>query len=98
MTVFDIKALIIAFLNDPLKMKQDNFLRQIMIYLLGKQRRLPQQLTKSTAVHCGSQQDESIAEMIPTHLPVHWHVFMIRPMWMFLDHLHVHHSFAYQHS
>ena len=25
MTVFDVKALIIAFLNDPLKMKQDNF-------------------------------------------------------------------------
>jgi hypothetical protein len=73
--IFDVKALLIAFLNDPLRLRQE-ILQAIMISLQGKQNCQHQLLMKYILDHFGSRLDKNTVVMIQMHFPQHWYVFM----------------------
>jgi hypothetical protein len=81
MTIFDVKALLIAFLNDMLIMREET-LHQIMTYFQERQSRPGLLLMKSTRDHCGSQRNKNIVLMIQTHFLLDWHVFITRQIRM----------------
>jgi hypothetical protein len=60
--IFDVKALLIAFLNNPSNFCEKT-LRQTAIYLLGKLRYPSQALMKYTQNHCGNLPEEIIVVM-----------------------------------
>jgi hypothetical protein len=95
--IFDVKALLIAFLNDPLRMRQENFASNHYIFT-GKAK-----LPTSTLdeIHTGSiweQARQNTVVMIQMHFPKHWYAFMTKQILMYLVHFHVHHSFLHHHS
>ena len=69
--IFDVKAQIIAFLNDPLQMREENILHQIMISSQKKRSRPALPLMKSTQVLFGRRLDSNTVVMIQMHF--HWH-------------------------
>jgi len=95
MTVFDVKALLIAFLNDPDKMRKET-LHLTMIYSLEKLLTHSQELMKFTQDHCGNLRDKNIVVMTRMHSQWHWFVFTIRPIPMFLVLCPAPHSFVLQ--
>jgi hypothetical protein len=66
--IFDVKALLIAFLNDPLRMHQEN-LHPIVISLQERQNRQHQLLMKYILDHFGSKPDKNTVVMIQMHFP-----------------------------
>ena len=68
--IFDVKAQIIAFLNDPLQMREEN-LPQIMISSQEKRSRPALPLMKYTQVLFGRRLDSNTVVMIQMHF--HWH-------------------------
>jgi hypothetical protein len=61
-TICDVKALLIAFLNDPLRMRQENFASNYDIFT-GKAK-LP---TSTILGHFGSRPDKNTVVMIKMH-------------------------------
>jgi hypothetical protein len=66
--IFDVKALLIAFLNDPLRMRQENFASNYDIFT-GKAKSHHQLLMKYILDHFGSRPDKNTVVMIQMHFP-----------------------------
>jgi hypothetical protein len=66
--IFDVKALLVAFLNDPLRMRQVN-LHPIMISLQERGNHQHQLLIKYTLDHFGSRLDKNTVVVIQMHFP-----------------------------
>jgi hypothetical protein len=66
--IFDVKTLLIAFLNDPLRMHQENFASNL-ISLQERQNCQHQILMKYTLDHFGSRLDKNTVVMIHMHFP-----------------------------
>jgi hypothetical protein len=66
--IFDVKALLIAFLNDPLRMRQEKFASYYDIFT-GKAKSQHQLLMKYTLDHFGSRLDKNTVVMIQMHFP-----------------------------
>jgi hypothetical protein len=96
-SIFDFKALLIAFLNDPLRMHQENFASNYIIFT-GKATLQTLLLMKYTLDHFGSRLDKNTVVMIHMHFPENWYAFMIKQILMYLVHFHVHHLFVHHHS
>ena len=77
MTVFDVKALLIAFLNNPYKMREENFAYNYDIFT-GKTK-TPQ--SRIDEIHTGSLWEparQNIVGMTRMRSPWHWCVFAHR--------------------
>jgi hypothetical protein len=70
MTVFDVKALLIAFLNNSYKIGKKT-LHLTMIYSPEKLKTYSQELMKFTQDHCGNLRDKNIVGM--TRIHSQWH-------------------------
>ncbi len=66
--IFDVKALLIAFLNDPLRMRQENFASNYDIFT-GKAKLPTSTLMKYILDHFGSRPDKNTVVMIQMHFP-----------------------------
>ncbi len=95
MTVFDVKTLLIAFLNNPYKMLKENFASNYDIFT-GKLKTHSQELMKLTQDPCWNLQDKNIVGMTQMHSPWHWCVFRIRQIPMSLVLCPAPHSFVLQ--
>ncbi len=65
--IFDSKALLIAFFNDPLRMRQENFASNHDIFTGKVKSRKHQLLMKYTLDHFGSRLDKNTVLMIHMH-------------------------------
>ncbi len=95
--IFDVKAFLIAFLNDPLRMRQENFASNYDIFT-GKAK-----LPTSTLdeIHTGSlweQARQTYCGDDPDAFPLALVCFMTKQILMYLVHFNVHHSFIHHHS
>jgi hypothetical protein len=95
--IFDVKALLIAFLNDPLRMCQENVASNYDIFT-GKGK-----LPTSTLdeIHTGSLWEQARQKYCgddPDAFLLVLVCFMTKQILMFLIHFHVHHSFVHHHS
>jgi hypothetical protein len=95
MTVFDVKALLIAFLNNPYKMREENFAYNYDIFT-GKTKNTQSRIDEIHTGSCGNRRDKNIVGMTRMRSPWHWCVFMIRRIHMCLVHCHAHRSFVLQ--
>ncbi len=66
--IFEVKALLIAFLNDPLRMRQENFASNYDIFT-GRQNRQHQLMMKYILDHFASRPDKNTVVMIQMHFP-----------------------------
>jgi hypothetical protein len=66
--IFDVRAVLVAFLNDPVQMCKENLL-PIMISFQERQKRENKPLVKYTLDHFGNWQGKDTVVMIPMHSP-----------------------------
>jgi hypothetical protein len=95
--IFDVKALLIAFLNDPLKMHQENFASNYDIFTGTA--KLPTSTLHE--IHTGSLWEQARQKYCgddPNSFPLAQVCFMTKQILMYLVHFHVHHSFVHHHS
>ncbi len=95
---FDVKAFLIAFLNDPLRMHQENFASNYDI-LTGKAKL---QTSTLDEIHTGSLWEQARQKYCGddpyAFLLALWYGFMTKQILMYLVPFHVHHSFVHHHS
>jgi hypothetical protein len=95
--IFDVKSLLIVFLNDPLKMSQENFASNYDIFT--EKAKLP--TSTLVEIHTGSLWEQARQKYCgddPDAFPKHWSAFVTKQILMYLVHFHVHHSFVHHHS
>jgi hypothetical protein len=93
--IYNVKALILAFLNDPSKMCEENFASNYDIFTEKKSPVFL--LMKYTLEHYGNQLDKNIAVMTQMPFPSVLSAFMTRDIQTYLVHLLVHHLFVLFH-
>ncbi len=96
-SIFDVKALLIAFFNDPLRMRQENFASNYDFFT-GKAK-LP--ISTLDEIHTGSLWEQARQKYCgddPDALSLALVCFLTKQILMYLVHFHVHHSFVHHHS
>jgi hypothetical protein len=66
--IFDIKAILVAFFNDPVQMREETLL-PIMMSFQEKQMRETKPVVKYTPDHFGNRQGKDTVVIIPMHSP-----------------------------
>jgi hypothetical protein len=95
--IFDVKALLIAFLNDPLRLHQENFASNYDIFT-GK---VKLQTSTVDEIHTGTLWDQARQKYCgddPYAFPLALVCVYDKKILMYLVHFHVHHLFVYHHS
>ncbi len=95
--IFNVKALLIAFLNDPLRMRQENFASNYDIFT--GEAKLP--TSTPDEIHTGSLWEQARQKYCgdgPDAYPLALVCFHDKKLLMYLVHFHVHHSFVHHHS
>jgi hypothetical protein len=95
--IFDVKAILVAFLNDHLQMRTENFAPNYDIFT-GKAKLPTSTLDK---IHTGLLWESARQRYCgsdPNVFPLHWCAFMTKQILIYLVHLCVHPSFEHQHT
>jgi hypothetical protein len=95
--IFNVKALLIAFLNDPLRMHQENFASNYDIFT----RKAKSPTSTLDEIHTGLLWEQARQKYCGDDLdafPLARSAFMTKQILMYLVPFHVHHSFVHHHS